>query len=55
MRLDHGPQRRLLQVPELRLVERLQLIQLIDPAAAVLSAPELSDPVRNTAWPATVT
>ncbi len=25
MRLDHGPQRKLLQVPELRLYERLQL------------------------------
>jgi hypothetical protein len=26
VRLDHGPQRQLLQVPQLRLHERLQLI-----------------------------
>jgi hypothetical protein len=41
MRLDHGPQRLLLQVPELRLHERLQLRDSPFGAVAVLKSEEI--------------
>jgi hypothetical protein len=54
MRLDHGPQRLLLQVPELRLNERLQLTATPDSAASESDMTNQDDAGQSSRSPARV-